>query len=215
MKKIFGGVLGFGGLVLLAGVLFFAFTQNGVTEEAGESGETVTPFDDIVLGDATAPVEVIEYASLTCSHCADFHKETYPALKEKYVETGKVTFIYRDFPLDRVALLMALSARCMPDEKYYSTISDFMSQQRKIASQENHAAWLVQYAAVNGVPVEEFTACIESEDNLKKVVQSRLDAGKAYGIQGTPAFVINGEVYDGGRDVNAFSEYLDARLKDQ
>ncbi|MEM6666268.1 MAG: thioredoxin domain-containing protein [Pseudomonadota bacterium] len=91
------------------------------------------PLPDKTLGDPQAPVTVVEYASLTCGHCASFHTRTYPALKERYVEAGQVFFVMRDFPLDAVAAAAAMLARCMPDDSYFTFIDLLFQQQRNWA----------------------------------------------------------------------------------
>src|SRR5262249_50372806 len=120
--------LGTGGLALTgAGVLAGlsiadsqrpAFAQNPSLEELMQPG----PLGDMALGDANAPVTIIEYASMTCPHCAHFHETTYPELKKKYIDTGKVRFIFREFPLDSLALAGSMLARCAGKDKYFPMI---------------------------------------------------------------------------------------------
>ena len=116
---------------------------------------------DRVLGKADAPITIIEYASLTCPHCADFDKEVLPELKTKYIETGKAKLVYRDFPLDQWAMRAAMLARCAPADKYFSFIDVLFQNQITWATAKDPMAALEKIGKLGGVSSEQFNACME------------------------------------------------------
>ena len=123
------------------------------------------PLPDLVLGKADAPVTIIEYASMTCPHCASFHKTTYPALKTKYVDTGKVRFIFREFPLDPLAAGASMLARCADKEKFYPLIETLFQQQSKWAV-EKPIPQLMAIAKQAGMSEQTFNACLSDQKML-------------------------------------------------
>lgn len=156
--------------------------------------------DDYVIGNPDAQAVVIEYASLTCPHCARFHAETLPKLKANYVDTGLVKFVYRDFPLDRVALQAAQVARCMPPERFFGFLDVLFRQQEQWAAGRDPNAMvdrIKQLAAVAGLPRDKSTACIEDQALQLKIVGTAQNGEKEYKINATPTLVINGKRHTG------------------
>lgn len=169
---------------------------------------------DHVLGKANAPVTVIEYASLTCSHCADFYAKVMPEIEKKYVDTGKVRFIYRDFPLDSVGLRASALAHCMPDEQFYPFVKILFN---------NYASWiknlkfqdvLIKYAEMSGMPTEKAKTCIEDSKMMDAIIARQKEAMEKYKVKATPTFIIgdDAEVVMGAQTVEAFSAILDKHL---
>jgi protein-disulfide isomerase len=154
------------------------------------------PLGDEVLGSANAPVTIVEYASMTCPHCAHFHETTYPDLKKKYIDTGKVRFIFREFPLDPLAAAGSMLARCAGKDKYFPMIETLFSQQKE---------WVVQkplepmlgIARQAGFTKESFDACLANQDMLNGIEETRTRAMKL-GVNSTPTFFINGKIVRGG-----------------
>jgi protein-disulfide isomerase len=156
--------------------------------------------DDFVMGNPDAQAVVIEYASLTCPHCARFHADTLPKIKAQYVDTGLVKFIYRDFPLDRVALQAAQVARCMPPERFFSFLDVLFRQQDQWAAGRDANAMvdrIKQLAAVAGLPRERATSCIEDQAMQLKIVGAAQAGERDYKINATPTLVINGKRHAG------------------
>jgi protein-disulfide isomerase len=165
------------------------------------------------LGAAGAPVVMIEYFSLTCSHCATFHAETLPAIKEKYVRTGKVRLIVRDYPLDRSALAAAMLARCAPRERYFAFVDVLLRSQGKWARARDPHAALARIGRLGGVDEDTFNRCLASKALQENVVQSRLEATNRFSIESTPSFVINGKTYKGALPFTEFDRILGALTK--
>ena len=165
---------------------------------------------DRVLGKADAPVTLIEYASLTCPHCATFAKETLPTIKKEYVDTGKVKLIYRDYPLDGVALRAAMMARCAPKDRYYGLVETLFRTQETWARASDPVAALQRLGAVAGLSKESFDACLANKEIFDSIVSMRGKAEQEFKVNSTPSFVINGTKMIGDLSVGEFRKALDA-----
>ena len=154
-----------------------------------------------VLGDPDAPVTIIEYASLTCPHCAQFHNEVLPELKERYIDPGKVRLIYRDFPLDQVALAAAALAHCAGSDRYFSMLDVLFETQSNWARADNPITALKRLGKLGGLTEEGMQACLNDEQLTDGILQTRLEGQNQYDIGSTPTFVIDGKTYSGSRDV--------------
>ncbi|SJZ71003.1 DsbA family protein [Consotaella salsifontis] len=166
---------------------------------------------DIVLGKEDAPVTIVEYASLTCSHCADFHKETLPVVMKNYVDTGKVKFILREFPFDPRSLAAFMIARCAPDGRRTAMTDVLFDQQNTWATAQNASEALLQLAKLAGFTQESFKACLTDKDLQQKVMQVQ-KAGEAFGVNATPTFFVNGDMYPGAFPPDEMSAIIDAHL---
>jgi len=162
--------------------------------------EAKGPLDDIPMGSATAPVTIIEYASMTCPHCAAFAVNTFPKLKEKYIDTGKVKYIMREYPLDGLAAAGFMLARCAGPEKYYPLIETLFAQQQKWAVKEPIPP-LLAIAKQAGFTQQSFEACINDKDLLAKVQQMRDRGTQKFKVEATPTFYINGEKHSGALSI--------------
>lgn len=167
---------------------------------------------DMVMGDENAPVTIIEYASMTCPHCAAFHKETLPAIKEKYIDTGKVKLILREFPFDPRAAAAFMLARCAPPESHYAMIDVLFQQQAEWARAEDARPPLLQISKLAGFTQESFEACLKNQELLDKVREVQQKAAKEYGVESTPTFFINGEKVSGALSVEEMSNIIDKHL---
>lgn len=143
------------------------------------------------VGNPDAPVKVVEYASLTCSHCAHFHNDVFPALKEKYIDTGKVYFEFREFPLNDPALKATITARCLPPERYEGFISLLFQTQNKWAGGIDYMAHLKQNAKLAGLSDEQFDACQKSPELKLKIAEKMQEAQDKWKVSSTPTFIIN------------------------
>ncbi|MGH6913200.1 MAG: DsbA family protein [Geminicoccales bacterium] len=166
------------------------------------------------LGDPNAPVTIIEYASLTCPHCATFHNEVLPELKEKYIAPGKVRLVYRDFPLDQRALAAAALAHCAGPDRYFGFLDVLFETQESWARADDFVAALERLGKLGGLSEQQIDACLADQQLADGILRTRLDAQNQYEISSTPTFVINGETYDGARGVEEFSEIIDPLLED-
>ena len=163
---------------------------------------------DRILGKADAPITIIEYASLTCPHCAHFTVDVLPKLKAKWIDTGKAKLILRDFPLDEPALRAAMVARCAPPDRFYPLTETFFAQQEQWATNRDYRAALEKLAKLGGVGNKEFAACISDKKLEDQVAQSRLTAAQQLGVDATPTFFINGKKFEGAPTIEAFDQAL-------
>ena len=186
-------------LALLAGLPL------GRASAAGEVAERV-------LGDPDAPVTIIEYSSLTCPHCAAFHTDTLPAIKERYIDTGQAKLVYRDFPLDQNALNAAVIAHCAGPIRYFNFLEALFASQSRWARSSDPRESLIQLAGLGGLPREEAEACLADDAMLDAVLQMRLDGQAEYAISSTPSFVINGELVSGNRSIDEFATVIERAL---
>jgi protein-disulfide isomerase len=172
------------------------------------------PEPELVMGRADAPVTMIEYASLTCGHCATFHTTVLPGLKEKYIATGKVRLIYRDFPLDDLAMTASLLARCTatPD-KALQMIGTLFATQETWAVPKVAEAELKKISAQFGLEGSAFDACFKNDALFEKLVQAQEYAEKTLKVEGTPAFFINGTKFQGRPVLEDFDKVLAPLIK--
>lgn len=168
--------------------------------------------EDVVLGDKKAKVTVIEYASMTCSHCADFHKNTYPEIKEKYIDSGKIKFVFRPFPLDEPALRGSMLAYCSGAQRFYKFIDVIFSTQANWAFNKNYLEVLANIGKLGGVSGEEFDKCMANNVLEKRIMQGKFDATTVLSVRATPTFFVNGNIYKGAHNFEYFSKVLDDAL---
>ncbi|WP_294538025.1 DsbA family protein [uncultured Rhodoblastus sp.] len=202
----------FGGALALAGASFQALAQGA--PKAAPAAKT--PLDlllaepalpDVWLGDPKAPVTIIEYASMTCSHCADFNVRTFPALKAKYIDTGKVRFALREFPLDPLAAAGAMLARCSGDKRE-AMVELLFQQQKNWAFVNNPLEGLRDTIKQTGMGPAAFEACLNDQALFEKVNAVRDVAAQKFGINSTPTFFINGDKKPGEIPPEALDEVL-------
>jgi protein-disulfide isomerase len=167
---------------------------------------------DQVEGKADAPVTIVEYASMTCTHCASFHVNTYPTMKSKYIDTGKVRYILREFPLDPLAAGAFMLARCAGEGKYYPIVDTLFNQQKDWAFVQNPIPPLSKIAKQFGFTDQSFEQCLSNQkllDDMEKVRQQ----GQKLGVNSTPTFFINGQLYRGALTTQELEKQLQPYLK--
>lgn len=197
-------------LTMMAGVGLAAFALGlpAVAQQANE-GERA-PWTEMVIGDPDAPVEIIEYASLTCSHCGTFHNNTYPLLKERYVETGKVRFVIREFPLDPLAMAGFMLARCEED-KYWPVVDMLFEKQREWAYVERPLDALSQMMRQAGFSQEKFESCLRDQALYDGINMVRAE-GERRGVNSTPTFFVDGERFTGAMSIEEFERILAPKI---
>jgi protein-disulfide isomerase len=164
--------------------------------------------EDRILGKPDAPVTIIEYASLTCPHCRHFETDVLPRLKEKWIDTGKVKLVLRDFPLDEPALRAAMVARCAPPDRFYGFVDTFFKSQEEWAVARDPKAALQRLAQLGGMSKKDFDACLANPESENKIVESRLIASQQLDVDATPTFFLNGTKFDGAPTFEAFDQQL-------
>lgn len=168
-------------------------TVNVTEEELLKPG----PLPDLELGNPNAPVTIVEYASMTCSHCANFHAKVLPSLKEKYIDTGKVRLVFREFPLDERAALASMMARCVSNDKAMPLISMLFAKQDDWAmSKTEFLPKLFRYAQQVGMTKQSFDECRQNEKLIREIIATRDRANTSFGVNSTPTFFINGKKVD-------------------
>jgi len=160
------------------------------------------------FGAEGAPVTVIEYASLTCPHCRTFHVNVWPEFKKKYVDTGQVRFIMREFPFDPRASAGFMLARCSGDDKWYATIDLLYRSQDNWARVSDGTAALKSLMGMTGMDKARFESCLQDQALLEQVA-AVAEAGKSFGVDSTPTFFVNGEMRKGALSLEQFSEIID------
>ena len=197
-----GGVLG--GIALTGGSLRAASLTR--LQVADDAAAPQLYDDDMILGKADAPVTIIEYASLTCPHCAHFSTTTFPKIRSELIEPGKVRWVYRDLPLDHRALLGALLAHCVPKEQYFATIDVLFATQEDWASAADANAALGQIGRTAGLDQPTVDKCLVDKAMTAKIIARIKDGQQKYDIKATPTFIIDGKGHSGNM---AYDEFFD------
>lgn len=205
-RRTFSHGVAVAGLTAMAGAVGWPdMAHAGVDqEELMQPG----PLGDKFVGSADAPVTIIEYASMTCPHCASFHINTYPKLKEKYLDTGKARLIFREFPFDDRALAAFMLARCAGEGKYFPMIDVLFEQQAAWAQSDQPAKELFKISRLAGFTEESFNACLSNQDIAKGVHAVKERASMKFGVRSTPMFFINGEPMSGSQSIEKFDELI-------
>ncbi len=165
--------------------------------------------EDRVLGDENARVTILEYSSLTCPHCAQFHAEGYRHLKSAYIDTGKVKLVFRDFPLDGLALRAAALAECVPPGRYYPFLQLLFEGQNSWARADHPLVELARLGQLAGLSQERAAECLQGDNpGLEKIIQERLAGQEEYQIDSTPSFIINGRKRSGALTADELDEIL-------
>jgi protein-disulfide isomerase len=172
------------------------------------------PLPELVLGKEDAPITVVEYASMTCGHCANFHNKVFPTLKEKYIDSGRVRFVMREFPLDKLAVAASMLARCAGGEKTFPLISALFAKQEEWAFvRGNPVPELFKLAKQAGFTQESFDKCLTDQALMDDIVKIRGRAADVFGVGSTPTFFINGKKMTGAPTVEEFDKAFAALLK--
>jgi protein-disulfide isomerase len=201
-------------LVMVGGVLVWReWSRAPDAGQAVATGQTENlpmelAADENVLGSADAPITIIEYASLTCPHCASFHTETLPTVKSDWIDTGKAKLVYRDFPLDGAALGAAVIAHCAPADRFFPIVGLFFERQKEWAVEGAWRERLTQLAGIAGMDKAAVDSCLADEARKNEIVKRAEEGQAKYAIDATPSFVINGRKVSGALPLNEFVKVL-------
>ncbi|HYF21881.1 MAG TPA: DsbA family protein [Caulobacteraceae bacterium] len=169
---------------------------------------------DVVMGRADAPVTVVEYASVTCGHCAAWNEEVFPEFKKKYVDTGQVKYVFREFPTapQQISTAGFLVARCAGDDKYFQVVDALMRTQSVLQQTGDARAWLLQTAQSAGLTEERFNQCVGDEKALA-AFNGRVEKAVKDGISVTPTFLVDGEKVEGAQSMAQLDALIQPKLK--
>ena len=167
---------------------------------------------DYALGPKDAEIVLVEYASLTCPHCAQFHTNVLPGIKNEYIKTGKVRYIYRDFPLDRLSLGAAMIARCAGQDHFFGFIETFYGAQASWSRASNPLQSLAKLARLGGMPQNKFDRCLQNVKIQNEILQQRLQAANEFKVQTTPTIFVNGDRYGGGMTLDQFRALVNGMI---
>jgi protein-disulfide isomerase len=211
-----GAVLALGAAAITTGVvppfptLAFAADTNPSPEDLAHVG----PGGDIMIGSDKAPVTIIEYASMTCPHCAHFEETTLPELKKRYIDTGKVRYVMREFPLDALAAAGFMLARCAGPDKYETVVETLFAKQADWAMVQKPIPPLMAIAKQFGFTEESFNTCLANQKVLDDIQAVRDHAVNKLGVNSTPTFFINGKRFVGDLSIDVMAKEIDPYLKE-
>ncbi|MCK8484357.1 DsbA family protein [Aliiroseovarius sp. S2029] len=205
-------------LLLIGGGVYYMSQNNGSVPGvsiAGAQDADVEPAPDMVMGDENAPVTVIEYASFTCPHCANFHDTVFKELKKNYIDTGKIKFVHREVYFDRFGLWAGMIARCGGEDRYFGlTNLIYAGQEEWIGDGDpgNILANLRKLGRTAGMNDEQMDACLQDEAMAQSMVAAYQKNATADEINATPSFVIDGETYS-NMSYEEFAKLIDEKLE--
>jgi protein-disulfide isomerase len=168
---------------------------------------TIGPGEHII-GDANAPVTIVEYASLTCPHCAAFHADVLPEVKKQFLDTGKARLVFRDFPLDELALRAAVLVRCAQPRQRPAMLGLLFKTQQTWARSPDPAAALDQIGRSVGMSSNAVQQCLQDQTLVDAVIAQRLEGDQTYHVSSTPSFIIGGKLYAGALTVEQIGELI-------
>ncbi len=172
--------------------------------------------NDFFIGNPDAPITIIEYASMSCSHCADFHNDTLEDLKSEYIDTGIVNFVFRDFPFNYPALAGSMMMRCVPNNVRYEYMNALYKLQKSWVFRD-HAktrAELYKIMQSGGMKQEEFDICLGDINLENDLLEGVMNAQREFKIRSTPSFIINGVLYSGNKNIKEFRQIIDKILSE-
>ena len=190
--------------------IFFVFI---LTPIYGESALDITE-KDFVIGNEDAKITIIEYASLSCSHCADFHVNTLETLKKEYIDTGKVKMVFRDYPFNYPALLGSMVLRCIPENYRYDYMNALFKLQTDWVNKKNKKTIQELYKIMQsgGMTKDEYDACIYNTELENEILEGVMEAQNQFNIKSTPSFIINGKLVEGNKSIKEFRQIIDKIL---
>lgn len=196
-------------MALIAVLMCVSFAPRAAEAQMASTDQAMS---EMSLGHADAPVTLNEYASLTCGHCANFHKNTLPLIKKEYVDTGKVRIVFHDFPLGDLAKGAVMIARCAGPDRYVDLVDMLFQTQDNWARSDNPLASLVTLTRFYGLNSDDVNACLGNQQLMQFVQNNKDNASAIYNIQSTPTFVLDGKIIEGAQGFDVFQKALDDAL---
>ncbi len=193
-------------------IIFFLFSSLN----ANETSLLEITESDFVVGNENAPITIIEYASMSCSHCASFHNNTLGDIKTEYIDTGKVRFVFRDFPFNYPALLGSMVIQCIPKDIRYDYMNALYMLQNNWVFRENTKTKQELYKIMQsgGMTKNEFDSCLSNADLENYILEGVMTAQKEFDIRSTPSFLVNGNLIEGNKNIKEFRQIIDKILSE-
>jgi protein-disulfide isomerase len=213
-RRAFTAVLSLTGLSLLAGFSPLRLIDGAMAQSASDVAKPQS-LPDMALGPATAPVTITEYASMTCGHCAHFNETVFPKIKSEYIDSGKIRYVFREFPLDIKAAAGSMLARCIAKDdagKYFAVIDMLFRQQNDWVS-KNTTETLTRIGKQAGLSGQAIEDCLKDQALLDKIAADQKFASEVLKVNSTPTFFINGEMVKGATSFEEFDKKIKALLK--
>ena len=214
-RRAFTAALSLTGLSLLAGLSPFRLIANAMAQSAADVAKPVS-LPDMVLGPADAKVTITEFASMTCPHCAAFNAETFPKIKAEYIDTGKIRYIFREFPLDIKAAAGSMLARCIAKDdaaKYFAVVDVLFKQQTDWAYAKSATEGLTRIGKQAGLSQQQIDDCLKDQALLDKIAADQKYASDVLKVDSTPTFFVNGERIKGETSIEEFEKKISPLLK--
>ena len=213
-RRAFTAALSLTGLSLLAGFSPLRLINGAMAQSASDVAKPGY-MPDMALGPATSPVTITEYASMTCGHCANFHETVFPKIKSEYIDSGKIRWVFREFPLDIKAAAGSMLARCIAKDdagKYFAVIDMLFKQQTDWVS-KNTTETLMRIGKQAGLSQQAVEDCLKDQALLDKIAADQKFASEVLKVSSTPSFFINGEMVKGATSFEEFDKRIKALLK--
>jgi protein-disulfide isomerase len=214
-RRAFTAALSLTGLAALVGLSPLRLIGEAFAQSASDVAKPVS-LPDMALGPADAKVTITEFASMTCPHCAAFNAEVFPKIKSEYIDTGKVRYIFREFPLDIKAAAGSMLSRCIAkdDAPKYFAVTDLLFRQQNDWVVKNTTETLTRIGKQAGLSQQEVEACLKDQTLLDKIAADQKYASDVLKVDSTPTFFINGEKIKGETSIEEFEKRINALLKD-
>ena len=213
-RRAFTAALSLTGLAALAGFSPLRLIADAMAQSASDVAKPVS-LPDMALGPANAPVTITEYASMTCPHCAAFDETVFPKLKSEYIDTGKIRYIFREFPLEIKAAAGSMLSRCIAkdDPAKYFAVTDLLFKQQNDWVTKNTTETLTRIGKQAGLSQQAVEACLKDQALLDKIAADQKFASEVLKVNSTPTFFINGEMVKGETSFEEFDKKIKSLLK--
>ena len=213
-RRAFTTALSLTGLSLVAGLSPLHLISDAMAQSASDVAKPQS-LPDMALGPATSPVTITEYASMTCGHCANFNETVFPKIKSEFIDTGKIRYVFREFPLDIKAAAGSMLARCIAngDSGKYFAVVDMLFKQQNDWVMKNTAETLTRIGKQAGLSQQAVEACLKDQALLDKIAADQKFASEVLKVNSTPTFFINGEMIKGGTSFEEFDKKIKSLLK--
>ncbi|MDI3565926.1 DsbA family protein [Bradyrhizobium sp. Arg816] len=213
-RRAFNTMLSLTGLAAFAGLSPLRFINEAMAQSAADVAKPVS-LPDMALGPKDAPVTITEYASMTCPHCAAFNEQVFPKIKSEYIDTGKVRYIFREFPLDIKAAAGSMLSRCIAkdDAPKYFAVTDMLFRQQNDWVLKNTTETLTRIGKQAGLTQQQVEACLKDQALLDKIAADQKYASDVLKVDSTPTFFINGEKIKGEASFDEFAKKINPLLK--